>query len=43
MINKHKIDKIFLSENHIKNPTRLFIITLLISILIVTSILYYTL
>jgi hypothetical protein len=38
MINKNRWQRIFLTESHIKNPTQLFIITLLITIGILITI-----
>lgn len=38
---RNKIEKYILSEHHLKHPTLIFIITLIISVTIVTSMLLY--
>ena len=40
-MNRNKIEKWILSEHHLKRPTLVFILTLIISVSIVTSMLLY--
>ena len=42
-MNRNKIERWILSEHHLKRPTLVFILTLIISVSIVTSMLLYIL